>query len=157
MINYVLKKNNNQTSKTYGKYYAHPVVGEMVDLEQLAEHLASHNSPFSRGMIKGLLTDMVVCIKELLLEGKNVKIDNLAIFSIGIKNKKGGATSEEEFSLSKNISNVKLRARATGTLSVKALNLEATLKKATALTGNQSTGAGGETGEQEGDSTDTGN
>jgi predicted histone-like DNA-binding protein len=157
MIRYILKQCKNELSTIYGKWFAYPVIEETLDLDNLSQHMSEHNSPYSQGVIRGVFTDMVKCIKELLLEGKNVKIDDLAIFSIGIKNKKGGATSEEEFSLSKNISNVKLRARATGTLSVKALNLEATLKKATALTGNQSTGAGGETGEQEGDSTDTGN
>lgn len=150
MINYVLKKNNNQTSKTFGKYYAHPVVGEMVDLEQLAEHLASHNSPFSRGMIKGLLTDMVVCIKELLLEGKNVKIDNLAIFSIGIKNAKGGSDKEEDFTVQKNIDGVRLRARATGTLIAKSLGLDASLKRANAVTATSSSSS------TSGSSTDTG-
>jgi len=31
--------------------------------------MSNHNTPFSKGAIKGMLTDMVVCIKELLLEG----------------------------------------------------------------------------------------
>ena len=101
--------------------------------------MSSHNTPFSKGVIKGLLTDMVNCIKELLLEGKNVKIDDLAIFSIGIKNQKGGADTEEDFSVTKNIQSVKLRSRATGILVPKALNLVATLRRATALTGTQST------------------
>ena len=144
MIRYVLKQNKNEDSKVYGKWFAYPVIEETLNLDALSEHMSNHNSPFSKGVIKGLLTDMVNCIKEQLLEGKNVKIDDLAIFSIGIKNKKGGATSEDEFNVSKNISNVKLRARATGELSVKALNLEATLKKATALTGKETTGAGDE-------------
>ena len=87
---------------------------------------------------------MIGCIKELLLEGKNVKVDDLAIFSLGIKNKKGGAPTEEEFTISKNIEGVKFRARATGTLLAKSLNLDATLKKATAVTGTSgsSTNAG---------------
>ncbi|MDO4160998.1 MAG: DNA-binding protein, partial [Prevotellaceae bacterium] len=82
----------------------------------------------------GVLTAMVRCVKEQILDGKNVKIDDLAIFSCGIKNAKGGATSTDDFTITKNISNVKLRARATGTLSTKQLDLEATLKKATATT-----------------------
>ena len=76
---------------------------------------------------------MVSCIKELLLEGKNVKITDLAIFSLGIKNAEG-AMSPEEFTVSKNIKGVKLRARATGELMSKTLNLEASLKRATATT-----------------------
>ena len=153
MIRYVLKQNNNEDSRVYGKWFAYPVIEETLNLDGLADHMSNHNSPFSKGTIKGLLTDMVNCIKEELLDGKNVKIDGLAIFSIGIKNKKGGAASEEDFNVSKNISNVKLRARATGELSVKALNLDATLKKAVALTGKETTGAGGESGNEGGNET----
>ena len=138
MIRYVLRQNSNELSKVYGKYFAYPVIEETVNLDGLAGHMSSHNSPFSKGVIKGLLTDMVNCIKELLLEGKNVKIDDLAIFSIGIKNQKGGADSEEDFSVAKNVKSVKLRSRATGILVAKSLNLSASLKRATALTGTQS-------------------
>ena len=135
MVRYILKQCKSQISKIFGKWFAYPVIEQTVDLDGLADHMSHHNSLYPKGVIKGLLTDMISCIKELLLEGKNVKIDDLAIFSLGIKNKKGGATNEEEFSVTKNIEGVKLRARATGTLTAKALNLEATLKKATALTG----------------------
>ena len=133
MILYVLKKNNNQHSVAYGKYFAYPVIEETVTLEGLADHMSSHNTPFSKGAIKGLLTDMVGCIKELLLEGKNVKIADLAIFSLGIKNNKG-VLDPDTFNVSKNIKGVKLRARATGELVAKSLNLEASLKKASATT-----------------------
>ena len=129
MIKYNLKKNNNRKSDYYGKLYAYPVIDETVDLEKLSDHMASHNTPFSKGVIKGLLTDMVSCVKELMLEGKNVKIDDLAIFSIGIKNAKGGAASEEEFSVSSNIQTVKFRARATGELTSKSLDVAASLKR----------------------------
>ena len=90
MILIKLVKNKNKTIKeAYGKYYARPVVTETIGIDKLAEHMASHNTPFSKGAIKGLLTDMVSCVKELVLQNKAVKIDNLAIFSIGIINKIG--------------------------------------------------------------------
>ena len=138
MVRYVLKQNNNSDSKVFGKWFAYPVIEETIDLDGLAEHMSNHNSPYSKGTVKGQITDMIGCIKELLLEGKNVKIDDLAIFSLGIKNKKGGAITEDDFNITKNIEGVRLRARATGQLVAKSLNLEATLKKATALTGKQS-------------------
>jgi len=145
MILYVLKKNKNSKSAAFGKYFAYPVIEETVTLDGLAEHMSSHNTPYSKGAIKGMLTDMVSCIKELLLEGKNVKIADLAIFSLGIKNN-GGAVSEEVFTVSKNIKGVKLRARATGELIAKSLNLEAQLKKASATSktsGNGGSNSGG--------------
>ena len=133
MILYVLKKNKNSKSAAFGRYFAYPVIEETITLDGLAGHMSSHNTPYSKGAIKGMLTDMVSCIKELLLEGKNVKIADLAIFSLGIKNS-GGATSEDTFTVSKNIKGVKLRARATGELITRTLNLEASLKKATVTT-----------------------
>ena len=142
MILYVLKQNKNRKSPAFGKWFAFPVIEETIDLDALAEHMSSHNTPYSKGAIKGMLTDMVSCIKELLLEGKNVKIADLAIFSLGIKNN-GGAVSEDVFTVSKNIKGVKLRARATGELIAKSLNLEATLKKASATTKSTSTTNGG--------------
>ena len=156
MILYVLKQNKNSKSAAFGKWFAYPVIEETVTLDGLAEHMSSHNTPYSKGAIMGMLTDMVSCIKELLLEGKNVKIADLAIFSLGIKNN-GGAVSEDVFTVSKNIKGVKLRARATGELIAKSLNLEATLKKASATSktignggsnggGNASTGGDSNTG-----------
>ena len=143
MILYVLKQNKNRKSPAFGKWFAFPVIEETIDLDALAEHMSNHNTPYSKGAIKGMLTDMVSCIKELLLEGKNVKIADLAIFSLGIKNN-GGAVSEEVFTVSKNIKGVKLRARATGELIAKSLNLEATLKKASAT--SKTSGNGGSNG-----------
>ena len=133
MILYVLKQNKNEKSSAYGKFFAYPVIEETIDLDALAEHMSNHNTPYSKGAIKGMLTDMVSCIQALLLEGKNVKIADLAIFSLGIRNN-GGSETEEAFTVSKNIKGVKLRARATGELTTTSLNLEASLKKATATT-----------------------
>lgn len=134
MVRYILQQIKITSSKAYGKWYAKNVVEETINLDGLSEHMSHHNSPYSKGVIKGLLTDMIQCIKELLLQGMNVKIDDLAIFSLGIKNKLAAVT-EEEFTVSKNIEGVKLKARATGELMSKSLNLDATLKKATFING----------------------
>ena len=139
MLLYVLKLNQNaKMPEAYGKYYAYPVITQTVDIDGLAGHMASHNTPFSKGAIKGMITDMVSCIKELTLQGIAVKIDDLAIFSIGIRNKEG-ATSEKEFTIAKNIDGFRLRARGTGEFSAKTINLDATLKKATSLLGDGTT------------------
>ena len=139
MIRYILKQNQNNTSSAYQKYYAYPVVEQTMNLNDLARHMSEHDSGFSEAMIVGVLKAMVRCIKEMILEGKNVKIDDLAIFSCGIKNTPGGAESEDDFTVSKNIRGVKLRVRATGELTASSLNLEAQLKKATAVVGTKTT------------------
>lgn len=133
MILFKLSKNKNPKIKeAYGKYYARPVVTQTIDLNGLAEHMTEHNTGFSPGVTKGLLTDMVKCIKELVLQGLAVKIDDLAIFSIGLKTKKG-ADSEDDFSVAKNIEGVRLRARATGNLTSSKLDIQASLKNAANL------------------------
>ena len=127
MIRVVLYQNTNKKiAGAYGKWFPRVVAEETIGLDELAAHMASHNTPFSKGAIKGILTDAVACTKELLLLGKNVKFPDLAIFSIGIRVKEGAAT-KEDFSVAKNITGLKLRARATGELS--SANLEASIKR----------------------------
>lgn len=143
MIKYVLKQNKNKKSLAFGKWYAFPVVEETMDLAELAKHMEEHNTGFTEAMCLGMMTAMVKCIKEQLLAGKNVKIDNLAIFSVGIRNKEGAKT-EAEFTAANNIAGVKLRARATGTLSNANLNSSASVKKASVVS-SASTSEGGNT------------
>ena len=96
MILYQLKKNTNETVKeAFGKYYAFPVITQTIGISGLAAHMSSHNTGFSPGQVKGMLTDMVKCIKELVLSGVAVKIDDLAIFTLGIVNKEGAATKDD--------------------------------------------------------------
>lgn len=161
MVHYILQQIKITGHKCFGKWFAKNVVEETIDLDGLSEHMSNHNSPYSKGVIKGLLTDMITCIKELLLEGKNVKVDDLAIFSLGIKNK-AMADKEEDFSLSKNVEGVKLKARATGELMSKSLNLDATLKKATYVNGKltesgNGSNAGGSSSSSSGSGNNSGN
>ena len=88
---------------------------------------------------------------ELILDGKNVKLDDLAIFSVGIVSKKG-ATSAAEFSLADNVKGLKLRARATGELSNAQINLEGQLKETSQYNVDDSSSSGGtppDNGEEE--------
>ncbi len=108
-------QNNNQYSAAYGKWFARAVtIGKTVDINELAKHMSEHSTPYSKGVIKGVLTDMIGCIRELMLEGKAVKLEGLAIFSAGIKTKKNGAPTSAEFLTTKHIDSVYMRARATG-------------------------------------------
>lgn len=131
MLLYTLKENKNEKlPDAKGLWYAYAITTQMMGVDGLAAHMAGHNTPFSKGAIKGMITDMAFCIKELCLQGISVKIDDLAIFSIGIKNKMG-AKSEKEFSIAKNIEGYKLRSRGTGELA--AGNLDVEVKKVSSL------------------------
>ena len=136
MIRVKLYQNKNEKNETaYNKWYPRVIVEETIGLEELSAHMASHNTPFSKGAIKGILTDAVACTKELLLMGKNVKFPDLAIFSIGLK-VKGGADTKENYSVAKFITGLKLRARATGELS--SANLDTTIKRVDAVKSSSS-------------------
>jgi len=112
-IYYRKYQNKNQYSSAYGKWFGRTVtLGKTVSLEDLAEHMSQHNTPYSEGVIKGVLSDMVNCIRELVLEGKSVKIPNLCIFSLGIKTK--GAAKADEFTAAANVESAYLKARSTG-------------------------------------------
>lgn len=154
MIRYKKYQMKGEKSPLKGLWYARPVIEETFEIEKLARHMANHNTPYSAGVIKGVLADMVACIKELILDGKNVKLDDLAIFSVGIVSKKG-AQSATEFSLANNVKGLKLRARATGDLSNAQINLDGQMKEASAYNveggasgGNGGGGNGGSDGDQ---------
>ena len=143
MIRYKIYQNQQQKGLNAGKWFARAVSDETFDLAKLAEHMSKHNSPYSGGVIKGVLTDMVDCIKELLLDGKNVKLDDLAIFGVGIRGKP--ADTSKDWSVTTNVVGLRLKCRATGTLAINQLKLEAQLKELSPYDiegGN--TGGGGE-------------
>lgn len=136
MIRVVLYQNTNAKIKeAYNKWFPRVVSDETIGLEELAEHMASHNTPYSKGAILGMLTDAVGCTKELLLLGKNVKFPDLAIFSLGLK-VKGGADKKEDWTVAKYIEGLRLRARATGEL--KTSNLDTTIKRVDAVKSSSS-------------------
>ena len=112
MLHYKIYQNKSKGNKAYGKWFARAAVNQTIDLEQLAEHMANHNTPYSKGAIYGVLTDMVACIRELVLEGNAVKIPDLAIFSIGIETRP--VRTAEDFTPSKNIRSAYLRSGTTG-------------------------------------------
>ena len=53
---------------------------QTMDLHDMAHHMAEHNTAFSEGLIVGVLTDFVKCVREMVLNGNTVKVGNLAIF-----------------------------------------------------------------------------
>jgi len=128
MLHYKIYQNKSKGNKAYGKWFARATVNQTIDLDQLAEHMANHNTPYSKGAIYGVLTDMVNCIRELVLEGNAVKIPNLAIFSAGLTTT--AADDPNVFSPTKNIKSVHLRARSTGDLTRAVLTAAAKVTRA---------------------------
>lgn len=105
MINYVLYQNKNRESRSYGKWFSR-AVHQLVEFNEFVDHMARHHCVYSEGTIRGVLIEMEVCLRELLLDGKAVRFDDLGIFAIGIDNAKGGAVSAFEYNTAKNIAGV---------------------------------------------------
>ncbi|MDO5526781.1 MAG: hypothetical protein Q4F85_11940 [Prevotella sp.] len=66
------------------RWYVHSEPKETLGIAELAQHMQAHNSPFTAGTIEGLLKDLVKCVREQLLNGNTVKIDDLAIFKLAV-------------------------------------------------------------------------
>ena len=110
-----------------GQYYGRAFHSETLSLSELADHMSAHNTPYSAGTIHGVLKDMVSCIRELLLDSKKVKLDDLAIFSLGLST--SGANTADEFTPTKNIKKAYINALGTGEFSKKQLDIDAHFKE----------------------------
>ena len=125
MLKVNLYKNKVAGSESYGKVYCRVETKDPKTIDDLAAHMASHNTVFSEGVIAGFLKDMAKCIREMLLDGESVKIDNLVIFTPSLKAK--AADSVDAFDLNTNVKYVKCTARCTGNLMRAALTRDAHL------------------------------
>lgn len=110
-IEYKIYK-SNANNGTKDKYYGRVTYNEMYDLPKLAAHMASHNTSFSRGQILAILTDIVKCMRELLIDSKKVRLDNLGIFHVSIRSK--GAKTLEDFTAAENILGLHFRCLGVG-------------------------------------------
>ena len=162
------KNTNDAIQGTLGKYYARVEYKGTMGLRELASHMHHHNTAFSKGIILGVLNDMVDCIKELALLGYVVKIDDLGLFKVsvdangltleqGAKITAGRGSQRTDEELSENIAiqqfavgAVKLIMQATGETTIENMNRDATLAFTSktkamvkSLTGSESTDGSG--------------
>ena len=89
MLKYQIYQSHLEGTSAYSKYYCCIVSDETLNLDALAKHMKDHYSPYSKGMVRGILTDAVRCIRELLLQGKRIQLYDLASFDLAIEHSKG--------------------------------------------------------------------
>ncbi|MCD8303843.1 MAG: DNA-binding protein [Prevotellaceae bacterium] len=70
-------------SGTY-KVYAQAQTTQIWGLDEFAQHIHDHNSVASKGMILLILTDMVTCLKEKLLDGVKVRLGDFGSFWLSL-------------------------------------------------------------------------
>ena len=158
------KNTNDAIQGVLGKYYARVEYKGTIGLRELANHMHHHNTAFSKGIIIGVLAELVDCIKELALLGYVVKIDDLGLFKTsvdangltleqGAKITAGRGAQRTDEELAQNIAvqqfavgAVKLIMQATGETTIDNMNRDATLSFTSktkamikSLTGSEST------------------
>ena len=134
---------NPQNKSEQPKWYAKAVQDRTIDFEDLVTHMSEHNSPYSRGVIHGVLTDMLDCVKELVLDGKSVRLGDLGLFSVGLKT--SGAKSRDRWSVATHVQGVTLNVRNTKTWSNAELRKNTTLQELIGYDDGSSTNDGGDT------------
>ena len=108
-IFYELRQNKNNLSKIFGKWFAHSKTVETLNTRKLAQHISEHGSIYTPDVVYGVLEKFRSCLIEMLLDSKRVKIDGLGTFFTTIENEKGGAVSEEKFSVNTNLKALHIR------------------------------------------------
>ena len=82
---YLSKVNETSDTEQAGKLYARVSYKQAMNIQDMAHHMAEHNTIFSEGSILGVITDFVKCVREMVLRGNTVKLDNLAIFKATVE------------------------------------------------------------------------
>ena len=139
------KNTNEQLEGTLGKYYARVEYKGTIGIKELAAHMHQHNTAFSKGIVMGVLGDMVDCIKHLVLDGYTVKIDDLGIFKASVEANgltlekgakisagRGSQRTDEELQANPAaqqfaVGDVKLIMQATGNTTIEKMNADAKL------------------------------
>ena len=79
---------------------------DIMTIEKFAKHITSHGSVYSRADISAILYMAVDCMREMLLEGKKVRLGDLGDFSVLLTSK--GAEDADKFT-AQNITDVKVQ------------------------------------------------
>lgn len=66
------------------KAYAKNQVNKMMSFDDFVKHISDHNGVFTRGTVKGVVSDTCACLVEQLLAGNKVQFGELGIFSISL-------------------------------------------------------------------------
>ena len=65
MLELNISQNNNTYTSAYGKYFARVEYKKTMSIDDMAKHMAEHNTPFSVGTIAGIQKDVVARTREL--------------------------------------------------------------------------------------------
>ena len=87
------------------KAFAVAQYAELMPIEKFAKHIATHGCVYSRADISAILYLAVDCMRELLLEGKKIRMGDLGDFSVSVSSR--GAADAQSFT-AQNITDLKV-------------------------------------------------
>lgn len=105
MLRYKKYQDNRKNAANKGYTYGR-AVHELMEFDEFINHMAQHHCAFSEATIKGVLIEMQTCLRELLLEGKAVRMGDLGIFKIGLRTKP--SAEAKDFNAHENIKGVRM-------------------------------------------------
>lgn len=98
MINFSTCMRGNPTDKDAPKKaYANAQYSQVMTLDKFCNHIASHGCVYSRADIQAIITLAVDCLREQLLNGQQVQLGDLGVFSNSIRS--NGAETLADFSV----------------------------------------------------------
>ena len=66
------------------KAYAKNQVTKVMTFDEFVKHISDHNGVFTRGTVKGVVSDTCSCLVEMLLNGYKVQFGELGTFGLSI-------------------------------------------------------------------------
>ena len=109
MIDYSLglRPVNPGDAESEKKVYASAQAREVLDIEDLADHIQEHGSPYTADIIVGVVRKVVSCIREQLLAGNKVGLGRLGSFYVTFSGE--GVDDATEYNPQNQISDVNVR------------------------------------------------
>ena len=111
VMSYVLMQNTNVKSPVKDRWFAKVNRTGNITTRGLAEYLITLGVALDRSDVEKVLIKLAQAVPGIVAQGYGVKIPGLGIFYPTIANKKGGADSVDDFSVTKNIDGVRFRFR----------------------------------------------
>lgn len=74
--------------------YAKNQVRKVLTFDEFVKHISDHTGVFTRGTVKGVVSDTCSCLVEQLLMGNKVQFGELGIFSISITSEPAATLKE---------------------------------------------------------------
>lgn len=106
MINYSVYLMSNPVKRDDPeKAYAKAQTNTVMSFNEFVQHISDHNGVYTRGTVRGVISDMCECLVEMLLAGNKVQLGELGNFWVSLTSK--AADTMEEFT-AKNIEQVNI-------------------------------------------------